>query len=111
MKIIGKAGDEYIVQMTEGEISVSLGFDAYCSDKFKEATAGARERTGYGGIAGLKVGAVLMPINAHRFVQNVHSRGDEVRKLAGSFRALADLIEQPLDQLLAPTPKEDEQCA
>lgn len=83
MKIIGKAGDDhYLVQISEEEIAISMGFRGVHDDAYKAA----KPKPGYNDGGGLKIGTTV----------NVKAKADAVNSLAWKERTAlegADALE------------------
>jgi hypothetical protein len=105
MKIVGKTDGGYLCQITEEEIGVITGFGRYPQFGDEERKKGFAKATGRSEMRNLDI-----PTNAEiqitagiDFIEGIRSRLITSKKAAASLRELADMIENPIPTILAPS--------
>jgi hypothetical protein len=88
MKIIGKTTGGFIVEMTEDEAAQAAGHHSSYSEGWRKL--------------GVGVGAKIDFVAAISFHSRVKAHQDEARKSAGILRALADMIDGALPEVVIP---------
>ncbi|THK33985.1 hypothetical protein EHS39_32940 [Ensifer sp. MPMI2T] len=93
MKIIGQAGrDSYLVQMSTDEIVKAAGYSSPYNDAWEKAN-GRREP-----IVGTEIGVNA----AYSYHERVQSHQEAAAKSARTLRALADMIDGALPEVVIP---------
>lgn len=94
MKIIGETKDGYIVQMTRDEAAQSAGHYSSYSDDWRRL--------------GVGVGTEIKFSAAISYHSQIRQRQDEAKKSAGILRALAEMIDGGLpDVVIPPVPEQE----
>lgn len=88
MKIIGKTSGGFIVEMSEDEAAQAAGHYSSYSDGWRKL--------------GVGVGAKINFVAAISYHSRVKAHQAEARKSAGILRALADMIDGALPELVIP---------
>jgi hypothetical protein len=104
MKIIGKTAAGYLVEITEREIAMSLGFDWESDKEFRVHTEGARDQ--YGNREGLKIGAEIQMRQSHEYLQHLRNKETTVKTAAKILRELAEMMEAGVPTAIVPPPEQ-----
>lgn len=87
MKIIGKAGERYLVEISEAELANACGFSYAHEVGFRQLRSG-----GVVGRSDFAIGTEVQLAANFRFIQGLRQREGECANAAATLRALADLI-------------------
>ncbi|WP_336801661.1 hypothetical protein [Kaistia sp. MMO-174] len=105
MKVIAKTGFGYLVEMTEDEIAKAAGYP-YADGDFKKASG----RESYSRDT-LQIGTEIKVAAAYGFHSRIAEHQDAARKSAGTLRALADLLDGSMPDVVIPPAQPEPQAA
>lgn len=95
MKILAAATrDSFIVEMSEIEIIRAAGFSCSYDSEWAKKNGGQQ----------VKVGTVIAVDAAYSFHSRISSKQQEAKNAAGVLRALAEMLENGLPDVVAPPP-------
>ncbi|KQV31104.1 hypothetical protein [Rhizobium sp. Root1204] len=97
MKIIGETKDGYIVQMTKDEAAQASGYYSSYSDDWRKLGAG--------------VGTEIKFTAAISYHSQIRKHQDEARKSAGMLRALADMMDGVMPDVVIPPADQTDEVA
>lgn len=92
MKIIGKTGSSFIVDMTEAEIAACCGIQNTYGDEWKAFVLNHGKGNHHSGYT-LDVGCEFHPKQISEWHYNLGYKHKQARESAGLLRSLADMIE------------------
>lgn len=96
MKVIASTGGTFLVEMTDTEIARAAGYPSSYDDKFVRVTNRYSPRDP------LAIGTEIKVAAAYDYHSRVAQHQDAARKSAGTLRALADLLDGSMPDVVIP---------
>lgn len=100
MKVVGRTDTGYLVQITETEIGIIMGYGRYPEygnrkDEFRKATGRERDNV-------IPTNTEIQVVAGLDYINKIFDRLKTAKKTAGELRELADMLENPLPPTIMP---------
>lgn len=99
MKIIARTSNGYLVEASEDELAVAAGYRGSYSDQWRRITQNGTRSI---------IGVSIQVIDAFRYHTQIEDNQEKAKSAAGVLRALAEMIENGLPNVVLPPPAEEE---